>query len=557
MLRRGFSSAPLPPSSSSSSSSARQWFSPSLNSITNKRITRCNTLAELESFILHPPKQSEDFSPVNIATSFSRLGRLATRTNPVANPELVRHTLYQHCKGQKFTPREISTICHGLVQSGLDTKIPPFVSFNASLPWREFSAQDLTLTVWAFAKLGQADAALFASVQNELVGRDLRTFTPMQLATICWSFANVWASADSSRANFSPLFAKIGSEVADGRPDLSPFSEQDVSSLLQSFAKMGFKHKELFDCMQQHVVHKRSLNTFTAQGLSTTLWSFAALGVPCPELLDKTSHHLQHTRVARDVGALAVSQILWSFTTLGRRDPALFALLLQQVQREQHLSPRLLTRILHSVAKQPQSAGEYAEFTHQVALQLSMVLDNGQKHGLTSHDFATLVWSLAACSHYDAALFHKLVRQVDLKQLDSQDVSNILWAFATTKHHSSNFFCLQVAEEMAAEGLQGFSFQSVCNLCWSFAQLGLLAQPAVERFFQLPPPSATDDNNAAEESFRAEYFLEHAMQLRMAKACWERTHPGQGSVLINALSAGGWVDALVPPSRPRPAVKPQ
>ncbi|KAH9262105.1 hypothetical protein BASA82_000833 [Batrachochytrium salamandrivorans] len=529
--------------SSSSSSSARKWFSPSLNSITNKRIVRCNTLAELEHFILRPPKQSEDFSPVNIATSFSRLGKLVTRTSPVSNPELVRQTLYQHCKGQTFTPREISTICHGLVQSGLDSKIPPFVSFDASLPWDKFSAQDLTLTVWAFAKLGQADLGLFSTVQNELLRRDLRTLTPMQLANICWSFANLWAGEQSNL--FSPLFAKIGSEVADGRPDLSPFSEQDVSTLLQSFAKMGFKHIELFDCMEQEVVNKRSLNTFTAQGISTTLWSFAALGINCPLLLDKTSHHLQHTRVARDVEPLAVSQILWSFTALGRHDPTLFAFLLQLVQRNRdQLSPRLLIRILHSVAKQ-QSMGEYEEFTRRVAVRLSNVLDNGQQHGLTSHDFATLLWSLTACAHYDSVLFHKLAKQINLKQLDSQDVSNIFWSFATTRHQSSNSFCLQMAEEIVAEGLQGFSFQSICNLCWSFAQLGLLTQPIVQQFFQLALPKQVEP----------QYFLEHATQLRVAKTWWERANPNWPSPLMDALSVGGWVDALVPP--PSSSIKPQ
>jgi hypothetical protein len=92
---------------------------------------------------------------------------------------------------------------------------------------RDFNAQELSITAWAFATAGHAPQALFGAISAEVARRGLGEFNAQSISNTAWAFAIV---GDAPQA----LVDAISSELV--RRGLCEFNAQDISTTAWAFA---------------------------------------------------------------------------------------------------------------------------------------------------------------------------------------------------------------------------------------------------------------------------------------------------------------------------------
>lgn len=154
----------------------------------------------------------------------------------------------------------------------------------------KFNAQDMSNTVWAFAKAGTSHSLLFVEVASRILIDDdndingIRSFKPQELSNTMWAYAK----AEESHPR---LFDAVARHIIS-HDDLHAFDPQCVSNTVWAFAKASVPHYPLFRKVANHIDSLDDLVAFEPQHLSNIVWAYARVKISQPYLFGKVADHI-------------------------------------------------------------------------------------------------------------------------------------------------------------------------------------------------------------------------------------------------------------------------
>ncbi|KAJ8604984.1 hypothetical protein CTAYLR_006906 [Chrysophaeum taylorii] len=221
-------------------------------------------------------------------------------------------------RGDKFSARNLSTAAHRVAKFGgrnsdvrRDRRVMALADARRRCV-REFDAQALANTAWAFATAGVEARQLFVAIAGEANSR-LGEFNPQDLANAARAFATAGIEEEAPQ-----LFAAIAG-AANSR--LREFNSQDLANTAWAFATAGIEASQLFAAIAGATTSR--LSKFNAQVLNNTAWAFAKAGVEAPRLfaaIAGAASSRLHEFEPQNLANLA-----WAFATASVEAPELFA----------------------------------------------------------------------------------------------------------------------------------------------------------------------------------------------------------------------------------------
>jgi hypothetical protein len=217
-----------------------------------------------------------------------------------------------------------------------------------------FTAQDLSNTALAFAKIGSNDTKLIQDAMQIIIGKALQgipQFKSQEASNLVWAVAQVF---ESKTYSIQHLLHSIGNQLADTGFVAQP---QHVSITLYGFAKLKFHDDTLYRRIAGRLQSKNA-SDFDGQNFANIVWALATAGVTIqdnkiqnttlplqPLQNSKNVHHsyeidpvLQCCAIAaqefikrpQDFNSQNISNMCWGFAELGVKD----SLFLMKVEQE-------------------------------------------------------------------------------------------------------------------------------------------------------------------------------------------------------------------------------
>lgn len=132
----------------------------------------------------------------------------------------------------------------------------------------EFKVQCLSTIVWSFATLKRRNLVVFASIAKELSAH-AQELKPQEISNTLWAFAK-------SRCAHAELFSALG-DAAVEEPKIWSFKPQELSNSIWAFATVGLQHPTLFTKVEAASIRKR--HEMVPQNIANILWAFAKLQI--------------------------------------------------------------------------------------------------------------------------------------------------------------------------------------------------------------------------------------------------------------------------------------
>ena len=167
------------------------------------------------------------------------------------------------------------------------------------------SATDLVTVVHAYATLEHAPSPELLEALERGVGRQTRKLSPRQVANVLWGWAKL---------GHQPRRQALESLSARALETLGKFSGQNLSNTLWAFASLerlpGEAFLEAFDAAAA-----RELTRASPQAHANIMWSYARLGVrPSAELMDLSDEIM--TVKIRAYSPLNIAHVVWAYAKL-------------------------------------------------------------------------------------------------------------------------------------------------------------------------------------------------------------------------------------------------
>lgn len=398
----------------------------------NRRIASAPSVCEV--LRLHQT-HGADYNEVHLSTTWSRLGRVATapeRRRMLRDPSMLG-PLRQQTAGSllllrpRWGARAVASTAYSVSKLGLHGSLWSQLWQGlgvASLPlMRDFTAQALANTAWAFARSRGSTQEMFDAIAAEALPR-LDEFKPQELASLAWAFATIRAARRGSAS-------RLGSAAA--------------------------VELELLDAIALRAAARRA--EFMAQGLANIAWAFAAAGHPSVDLFHAIAAEAE-PRLG-EFKPQELANIAWAFTKAGVQSPEFFSSLAERATaRLSDFTPKSLES--SAWLKGRVYANRLGEFAPQ---------------GL-----ANTAWAFAAAGHAAPALFDALANEATprLAEFKSQELCNLAWAFATADHPSPTLFDAMASRATVLMG-ELFTAQGLANTAWAFAAVGRPAPVLFDR----------------------------------------------------------------------------
>jgi len=445
-----------------------------------------------------------DFNHVNLATCWSRLGRVRSpgerrwllSDDGARLVALREQTRERVCT---FRARQVANTAHALAKLAL--RGAAWESLwseidRAVLACRsEFDPQGLANTAWAFATTGRAAPAPFEAIGEE-AARRVCEFKAQELANMAWAFVTAGRAAPA-------LFEAIAQESSRRVREFNP---QALTNTVWAFATGGHAAPALFEAIAEESAGR--VHEFDPQGLANTAWAFATAGRAAPALFEAIAE--ESAGRVREFKPQELANMVWAFATAGHAAPALFEAIAGETAgrvrdfnsqalantawafaRAGHAAPVLLDAIAE------EAAGRVREFTsqalantvwafatadHAASVLLDAIAEEAARRvrEFSPQALANMAWAFTTAGHAAPALFDAIaveaVRRVS--QFKSQELANTVWAFATAGHAAPALF--EVIAEESAGRVREFKPQGLANTAWAFATAGRTA-PALFR----------------------------------------------------------------------------
>mmetsp|Transcript_16551 Transcript_16551/g.58788 ORF Transcript_16551/g.58788 Transcript_16551/m.58788 type:complete len:443 (-) Transcript_16551:21-1349(-) len=272
-------------------------------------------------------QRGPDFNEVNLATALHRLaratkrsgGRKAQRREPRVDAIVDWATVRM---SKKWRPRSLANACWSVVRiGGRDSAAALLAKVANEAPrrMRQFNAQELSNTAWAFAKWGFDAPNLHAAIAEE-APKKIADFKAQELANIAWAYSR--AGVEAPR-----LYAAASSEAM---LKMDHFNSQDLTNMVWAYATAGVPAPELFDAIAHEALKK--LDTFNAQEFANLVWAFSTAGVSAPLLYAAVA--AEAPRAISTFKAQELSITLWAFAKAGVPAPALYDAVAEEAPRK-------------------------------------------------------------------------------------------------------------------------------------------------------------------------------------------------------------------------------
>jgi len=403
-------------------------------------------------------QHGQSFNDVNLATCWSRLGRMrgADRSWLRSDDGVLLLALREQTTDQVRTlgARALANTAHAIAK--LDLRGTAWGSLwkdleRATLACRsELNAFDLSNTAWAFATAGHPAPALFDAIGREAAGR-VHEFVPQALANTAWAFATAGHAAPA-------LFDAIGKEAA-GR--VHEFVPQALANTAWAFATAGHTAPALFDAIGREAAGR--VHEFDPQALANTAWAFATADHAAPALFDAIGK--ESAGRVREVNPQNLSITAWAFATASHPAPTLFdAIGREAAGRVHEFVPQALANTAWAFATAGHPAPALFDAIGREAA--------GRVHEFDPQNLANTAWAFATADHAAPALFDAIGREAAgwVRELNPQALANTAWAFATAGHPAPALF--DAIGREAAGRVRGLNPQNLSITAWAFATAG-------------------------------------------------------------------------------------
>ncbi|CAI5508986.1 unnamed protein product [Closterium sp. Naga37s-1] len=169
----------------------------------------------------------------------------------------------------------------------------------------------------AHARVGLHSHLLFREAAK-LVLSDMSSYSAPQLAIIAWSFAKLHHSDD-------PLFHTLAAWAESNAP---AFASQDTSNMLWAFARLNVNAPNMFALFVPRVIG--SIQEHSTQSLSNIAWAYATAGHRSHQLLEavgeeSTRRIVGGTLEREAISGQAVANIAWALATQSHYDVPFFS----------------------------------------------------------------------------------------------------------------------------------------------------------------------------------------------------------------------------------------
>lgn len=174
---------------------------------------------------------------------------------------------------------------------------------------RSMQQHELVMSVWALACLGYSVSVIYNQIADQL----LCTGTTFLLPSGCSSA--FWAFAKAGVTDRVDLFTKLSLSMTGQATLLAP---QDAATTLWACSKLGFSNTPLFTILGNAMV--RDLTSCSDWEVSSVIESLARLGHHHTELMDAVATAILAEPV---IGAppLCIARVLYGYGKLDRRSP--------------------------------------------------------------------------------------------------------------------------------------------------------------------------------------------------------------------------------------------
>lgn len=233
-------------------------------------------------------------------------------------------------KLEDFSPKQLSVTLHGLASAGAyDRSTLSLGSSVAPQIIRDFvgfTVRDLSLSLWAFAKMTHRHAPLFSKFQDGFKLTRRSDFTPQDLSMVLWSFARAGWEINPD------LLSKLTHTTAERA---SSFPPEALVTTCIAFAKLGFAQQPLLVDVYRSLYGK--LPSLTDAQLCYSFFLFSTSGLKDEALvrryLFEVGQRLHHLR-GQDL-----SNVLLASSRIASRE------LLDEVGLREGLKERSLTEV--------------------------------------------------------------------------------------------------------------------------------------------------------------------------------------------------------------------
>jgi hypothetical protein len=238
-----------------------------------------------------------------------------------------------------FQPVNLSMTLWAFARSGfLDERLVKASAAEVKRQLPDFQPQQIANTTWAIAKSGFLEEELFAEAA-EIALKKLREFQPMNYSMLVYSFAlarhphpklfdevgkrcNYQALISTNQAphvvtNLALAYSDAGisnpgvfdivAQVA--RNTLRDFRAQQITMLVQAFAKAEVKHEKFMACVSAAVVHR--VREFKHQELQELMTAYEDLGFSTTTIIQSME---RNQRREANSGSNALWQLVSAFS---------------------------------------------------------------------------------------------------------------------------------------------------------------------------------------------------------------------------------------------------
>jgi len=192
---------------------------------------------------------------------------------------------------------------------------------RAALPrLHQANSQDVANLVWAFTTNGVEAPRLYGAVADFAEPR-LRAFSPQAIANVAWAYARA-SSPDTDRV--------LAAIVRALPPRLPELCSCQLGMLVWALAKGGAHHAPAFAAIADEI-RGRNLEVFSDVELVISVWAFSAARARAPLLLEAVEPELVG-RMSR-LGVQSLRNVAWAYARSHMHAPALFDAIARELPR--------------------------------------------------------------------------------------------------------------------------------------------------------------------------------------------------------------------------------
>ena len=354
-------------------------------------------------------------------------------------------------------------------QGHLSLPLLEAIEIQAVLRIDTFNSQDLSNTIWAFARLNHKPKQLMRAVASE-AQKKLADFNPQGIANTLWAFATL--------AHYGEQFPVLLHAIAtEALAKMHLFNPQNLANAAWAFARVGHHPGQKILSGLAHF-STLQLNAFKPQEMANLVWAFAKLGysdLPFQERLAAAAG-----RKLQNFNPQNLANTVWAFATLGHHPRELIDQILPKAELcLDEFSQQGLSNTMWALAKLNHFPGH--RFLQAVARQaLSRI------HSFSPQGFVNLAWAYAVFGVYDEELFTAISTQSVLKMhhFTAQDLSSLIWGCAVFNHCEPPNLVVLVGAT-ALKKLPYFSSQGLADMIWGLATLQAAGTPSFQGLWDM------------------------------------------------------------------------